>query len=80
MIQRLTLFIFLFIYFFFFFFTHHAYSNMMSSQQLIKSTEEAVMRQGLSGVHTEKALLLWANEHRCLLHPLVEARINDAVR
>ena len=70
MIQRLTS-------IFFFFFTHHAYSNMMSSQKLIKSTEEAVMRQGLSGVHIEKALLLWAHEHRCLLHPLVEARINE---
>ena len=50
---------------------------MMSSQEQLQLTEEAVMRHGLSGVHSEVALLLWANRHGQILHPYVEARLNE---
>ena len=49
----------------------------MSSQEQLQFTEEAVIMHGLWGVHSEVALLLWANRHGQLLHPLVEARLNE---
>lgn len=49
----------------------------MSSQEKLQLTEEAVMMHGLSGVHSEVAKLLWANKHGQLLHPFVEARLNE---
>ena len=52
-------------------------SNMMSTQEQLQQTEEAVMMQSLSGFHSKVALLLWANRHDHLLHPLVETRLND---
>ena len=53
------------------------FSNTMSSQEQLQLTEEAVMMRGLSGVHSEVALLLWANRHDQLLHPLVETRLSE---
>ena len=53
------------------------FSNTMSSQEQVQLTEEAVMMRGLSGVHSEVALLLWANRHDQLLHPLVETRLSE---
>ena len=44
----------------------------MSSQEQLQLTEEAVMMHGLWGVRSEVALL-----HGQLLHPLVEARLNE---
>ena len=35
------------------------------------------MMHGLSGVHSEVGLLLWANRHGQLLHRFVEARLNE---
>ena len=52
-------------------------SNTMSSQEKLQLTEEAVMMCSLSGVHSEVALLLWANRHNQLLHPLVETRLSE---
>ena len=49
----------------------------MSSQEKLQLTEEAVMMHGLSGVHSEVALLLWANRHHQLMHPLVETRLSE---
>ena len=49
----------------------------MSSKEQLQLTEETVMMRGLSGVHSEGALLLWANRHNQLLHPLVETRLSE---
>ena len=53
------------------------FSNTMSSEEQLQLTEEAVMMRGLSGVHSEVALLLWANRHDQLLNPLVETRLSE---
>ena len=53
------------------------FSNTMSSQEQLQLTEEAVMMRGLSGVHSEVALLLWASRHDQLLHPLVQTRLSE---
>ena len=52
-------------------------SNMMSAQEQLQLTEEAVMMGVLSGFHSKVALLLWANRHGHLVHPLVETRLNE---
>ena len=49
----------------------------MSLQEQLQLTEEAVIMHGLSGVVSEVALLLSANRHGQLLHPLDEARLNE---
>ena len=49
---------------------------MMSAQEQLQLTEKAVMMRGLSGILSKVALLLWANMHCHLLHPLVETRLN----
>ena len=52
-------------------------SNIMSAQEQLQPTEEAVIMQGLSGIHSKVALLLWANRTGHLLHSLVETRLNE---
>ena len=52
-------------------------SNMMSAQEQLQLTEEAVMIGSLSGIHSKVALLLWVNSNGHLLHPLVETRLNE---
>ena len=52
-------------------------SNMMSAQEQLQLTMEAVKVRGLSRIHSKVALFLWANRHDHLLHPLVETRLNE---